>query len=58
MSMRENLHFEMYRTGDVTPDWIKNERYEYCEDFYGSLVQKSRNSFKKFVTRLQMFMFL
>ena len=23
MSIRENLHYEMYLAGDVTPEWIK-----------------------------------
>ncbi|MBQ9064972.1 MAG: hypothetical protein IJ123_05965 [Blautia sp.] len=57
MSIRENIHYEMYLAGDVTPEWIKGERYEYCEDFYGSIARKGREHFRRFVNQLRMFLF-
>ncbi len=58
MSIRENIHYEMYLAGDVTPEWIKGERYEYCDDFYGSIAQKGKKEhLMHFVRKLQMFLF-
>ena len=56
MSIRENLHYEMYLAGDVTPEWIKRERYEYCDDFYGSIAKKGKANLMKFVNKLRMFL--
>ena len=57
MSIRENLHYEMYLAGDVTPEWIRGERYEYCDDFYGSIAKKGKANLMKFVNKLRMFLF-
>ncbi len=57
MSIRDNLHYEMYKVSDVKPDWIINERYEYCEDFYGSIKEKAKGGFKRFVSMLHSLMF-
>lgn len=57
MSINDKIHYEMYRVSDVTPEWVKNERYEYCEDFYGSILQRGKGTFKRFIMKLQAFMF-
>lgn len=57
MSIRDNLHYEMYKVNDVTPEWVRNERYEYCEDFYGSLNKKGKGGFRRFIMKLQAFLF-
>lgn len=56
MSIRENLHYEMYLAGDVTPEWIKGERYEYCDDFYSSIAKKGKENLMKFVNKLRTFL--
>ena len=55
MSIRENLHYEMYRSGEYTPEWIKGERYEYCEDFYESVFAKGKKSLLRLAAMLHAF---
>ncbi len=55
MSIRENLHYEMYRSGEYTPEWIKGERYEYCEDFYESVFARGKKSLLRLAAMLHAF---
>ncbi len=60
MSIMGGMNYEICRAEfeTPTPEWIRKERYEYCEDFYGSLKIKSRKGrFQRFVSRLHMLMF-
>ena len=34
MSMMGSGNYEMYKPVEFKPEWVKNERYEYCDGFY------------------------
>lgn len=57
MSMNDSIIYDLYKVDDVKPDWVKSERYEYCEDFYNSIRQKEKEAFKSFVMSLRSFLF-
>ena len=60
MSIMGGMNYEISRAGfdTPTPEWVVNERYEYCEDFYDSIKKGSRKgSFRRFVMKLRMLMF-
>ena len=33
MSMAENRYYELFTKKSETPEWMRNERYEYCEPY-------------------------
>ena len=34
MSMHEVNYYKYYAKDTVTPEWMRDERYEYCEPFF------------------------
>ncbi len=52
MSIMGNINYDMYKAEMSQPDWIKSERYEYCEDFYDAFKTDSKKALKRFINRL------
>ena len=59
MSTMSNMNYEIFRAENYKPEWITNERYEYCEGFYESLKNRDQNilkSLKRFASALHQFL--
>ena len=45
MRMSDTIYFDKLTDTHKMPEWIRAERYEYCEDFYGSMTEDKSKSF-------------
>ena len=43
--MSDNVYFDKLTDTHTMPEWVRAERYEYCEDFFGSVTDDERGSF-------------
>ncbi|MBQ8986203.1 MAG: hypothetical protein IJ100_03005 [Lachnospiraceae bacterium] len=43
--MSDNVYFDKLTDTHKMPEWVRAERYEYCEDFFGSVTDDKRGSF-------------
>ena len=57
MSTMSSVNYEIFKAEYYKPEWVKNERYEYCDGFYESLNKKGDgNWFKRFASVLHSFL--
>ncbi len=53
MRMSDTIYFDKLTDTHKMPEWIRAERYEYCEDFYGSMTEdKSKSFFARLLTTM------
>ena len=52
MSIMGNINYDMHKAEMAQPEWIKSERYEYCEDFYDAFKTDNRKALRRFFNRL------
>ena len=52
MSMMGSGNYEMYRQVNYKPEWIRSERYEYCDGFYDIFKGKAEGKVRRFFSIL------
>ena len=53
MRMSDTIYFDKLTDTHKMPEWIRAERYEYCEDFYGSMTEdKSKGFFARLLSTM------
>lgn len=51
--MSDTIYFDKLTDTHKMPEWIRAERYEYCEDFYGSMTEdKSKGFFARLLSTM------